>query len=1119
MMCRRRHSAWLIRFYCLLVVGLLPIYPALAQGAGEVVSALGTVEVLREGRWQPVNAGASLAAGETVRTGASSRAAILLASGTQIKLNVHSQLELKQISSPPSEGFLFTTAQTLQNILRVLSGEVWVRNSGEPLEMQTVPATATIRGTEFTLALGPQDSAWLAVVNGLVEFSNPQGSVLVAANEQAAVKVGEAPRKTVLLNPLDAVQWSLYYPPLPPTPSHDGEGETLLTPSPRVEEGGGVAAAQRYLLAGQVDAARQAIDRALALNPQDAAAYSLRSTLELTQNRRTQARADAERAIAANPSSPAAWLSLSWVQQAEFDLDAALVSAQKAVALDPNNPQALIQESSLLLGMGHLREAVSVAKRARQHAPDDAMVHTVWGFLQLAQNRVNDAREAFEAAIAQDSTLGLPHLGLGLVLFRRNQTDAAIVEMRKATLLEPLVSLYNSYLGKAFYEVKQDQRAQKYLEVAKQLDPRDPTPWLYDAIRLQSINRPVEAVENLQKSIELNDQRGVYRSRLLLDEDQATRAANLGRIYNEVGFTQLGLQQGWQSVNRDPTNHSAHRLLADSYAALPGIEAARVSELLQAQLLQPINNTPVSPQLAETRLLMPGAGPLTPSLYEFNPLFVRNQPTLFFSGLGGNQDTWGNELIVSGLTDRFSYSLGQFHYQSNGYRLNNDLENNLYNLFVQAAVTPELNLQAEYRYRETIGGDLESRYDGSFRSFQRRNFDQETARVGARYSLSPQTDVIASVIYTDFDLALDFPNVNLKLGENIKGAQAETQLLYRADDFNVITGFGAHSFDYIYSGNVAQPSTEGTQEIVYSYANIKIPDNFIWTVGLSYESDENPFAHLNEFSPKLGVQWAINDYISLRAAAFKTVKSRPATQQTIEPTQVAGFNQVIDFIQMTVSKNYGVGLDIRFSNQLFGGMEVLRRDNDVPFGTVDVPEFYLIENNHENFYSAYLNWLLSHHWVLSAAWRYEKFEDQGCIPCQLFYSTPAQLRTITLPLNIQYFDPSGFFAGLGIVYVNQNIQLLDSSSINFLPPTDPDSSLIIDPGSVTFLPTQSEDFTLINVGLGYRLPKRQGIIALEARNLFDKKFYFQDYSFQTGEPINPLYIPERTLLGRLVLNF
>jgi len=126
-------------------------------------------------------------------------------------------------------------------------------------------------------------------------------------------------------------------------------------------------------------------------------------------------------------------------------------------------------------------------------------------------------------------------------------------------------------------------------------------------------------VENLQKSIELNDDRGVYRSKLLLDEDLAARSATLGRVYNEVGFTELGLQEGRQSISRDPTNYSAHRLLADSYAALPNMEAARVNELLQAQLLQPINITPVQPQMAETRLLMPSAV-TNFSLYEFTPL-------------------------------------------------------------------------------------------------------------------------------------------------------------------------------------------------------------------------------------------------------------------------------------------------------------------------------------------------------------------------------------------------------------------------------------------------------------------------------------------------------------------
>ncbi|MCP5158796.1 MAG: tetratricopeptide repeat protein [Gammaproteobacteria bacterium] len=1071
---------WLIRFCLWLMLGLTPLCPALAEKAGEVVSLSGAAEVFREGRWQPVAVGAPLAAGEIVQIGVGSRAAILLVGGMQIKLKGYSRLELKQLVPPP-EGFIPTATQILKNILRVLDGEIWVRSS-EPLEVQTRSATATIRGTEFGLAVGPGDTARLSVVNGLVEFANPQGRVLVAANEQAEVKLGEAPRKTVLLNPLDAVQWSLYYPSV----VRDVQGH------PEIQ------AAQNHLQRGEVNAARQAIDRALARDPHDALAYSLRSNLELVQNHRAQARADAQQAVAVNPSSSTAWLSLSLVEQAEFDLDAALAAARQAVALDPKNSQALIQESGLLLGMGRLQEAVQVAAQAREQAPDDAMVNTVWGFLELAHNRVSDAREAFQAAIAQDSTLGLPHLGLGLVWFRGNQTEAAITEMRKATLLEPQVSLYNSYLGKAFYENKQDRQAQKYLDVAKQLDPHDPTPYLYDAIRLQSVNRPVEAVASLQKSIELNDERGVYRSRLLLDEDLAARSAALGHTYNEVGFTQLGLKEGWQSVNRDPTNHSAHRLLADAYAALPGVEAARASELLQAQLLQPLNITPVSPRMAETRLALPVAGPLTPSLYEFNPLFVRDRPTLSFSGLGGNQETWGNELIVSGLTDRFSYSLGQFHYQSNGYRDNNDLENNLYNLFVQTEITPDFSLQAEYRSLETSSGYLESRYDGLLRSGH-VSIEQETARIGARYSLSPQTDLIASLIYTDRDFLLSSSRNTFGTAE--KGTQAETQLIYRADDFNIITGLGAYFIDYTFSRAPMNP--DGTQKTAYSYANIKSPDSVIWTIGLGYESDDSPYARLNEFNPKFGVQWAINNQVSLRAAAFKTVKKEFATRQTLEPTQVAGFNQLIDLISLTVSKNYGIGLDVRFNEQWFGGVEALRRDNDTPFGRLNTLGSYFIELNQETFYSAYLYWMPHHEWVLSTQWRYEKFEDEGaCLPC--LAAIPARLETFSIPLNVQYFHPSGFFAGWGMTYVNQDIQA-----------TDP----LLPPDSVSFLPLQNEEFILFDVGLGYRLPKRQGLISLEVKNLLDKQFQFQDYAFQTGGVVSPLYIPERTFFGRFVLNF
>ncbi|MFZ1325479.1 MAG: FecR domain-containing protein [Candidatus Contendobacter sp.] len=1075
-------QCWL---YLLLLTLLLPVCPALAQEAGEVVGLLGTTEVWREGRWQQVDAGALLAAGEVVRTGEGSRAAILLSNGTQLKLNANSQLELKQVS--PSTVGSAPVARVLQSILRVLNGEIWVRNGGEPLEIQTVPATAAIRGTEFTLATGPGDTARLAVLAGLVEFSNPQGSVLVASDEQATVKLGEAPRKTVLLNPLDAVQWSLYYPESGAVPAQDA-------PTPNSSRHW-TQTAQAALLRGEVPQARQALDQALALDARDPLALSLRSNLELVQNRKAQARADAERAIAADPSSATAYLSLSLVQQAEFDLEGALASARQAVERDPHHVRALVQESSLLFGTGRLQEALRVAKQARHQAPEDAMVNTIWGFLQLARHRIDQGQTAFHNAIRQDSTLGLPHLGLGLALFRRNQPTAALVEMRKAALLEPLVSLYTSYLGKALYETKDDRRAHKALETAKRLDPHDPTPWFYDAVRLQSINQPVAAAESLQNSISLNDNRGVYRSRLLLDEDAAARVTTLGRIYNEVGFTALGLQEGWQSLSRDPSNYSAHRVLADSYAALPGSEAARASELLQAQLLQPINLTPVSPQLAETKLLMPTTGPLTPSLYEFNPLLVQDQPTLFFAGAGGSQNTWSDELIVSGLAEQFSYSLGQFHYQNAGYRPNSDVKNDLYNVFVQTAVTPDFSLQAEYRHRETESGDLRSLYNGSFYAFQRQNTRQDTARIGARYSLSPQTDLITSLIYTDRNFTME--GVGNSKSENvIRGTQVEAQVLHQAESCNWLNGLGAYSLD-IHSSDL--PAAQATQQNIYSYGYIKFPDPVIWTVGLSYEADEHPNAKLHKFNPKLGVQWQINEKISLRAAAFQTVKRSFIAGQTLEPTQVAGFNQLMDDVNTTVSKNYGIALDTRFNRQLFGILSLLKRNNKVPFGLLALPDYYETVNNQDDSYNAYLYWLPHHNWALSAALQYQDFKpDLSCVRCLYLY--PAEFKSLSLPVNIQYFDPSGFFAGLGIVHVSQEGQFLDFSTLSISP-------------------KKPESFTLFNIGLGYRLPNRWGVLALHINNLFDKDFYYQDDSFKTNDRMaNPIYIPERTITGKFVIN-
>ena len=57
------------------------------------------------------------------------------------------------------------------------------------------------------------------------------------------------------------------------------------------------------LSVGQVDEARAAIDRALAVDPNSGFAYAQRSIIELVQNQQEEALADAERAVELSPEA------------------------------------------------------------------------------------------------------------------------------------------------------------------------------------------------------------------------------------------------------------------------------------------------------------------------------------------------------------------------------------------------------------------------------------------------------------------------------------------------------------------------------------------------------------------------------------------------------------------------------------------------------------------------------------------------------------------------------------------------------------------------------------------------------------------------------------------------
>jgi hypothetical protein len=112
----------------------------------------------------------------------------------------------------------------------------------------------------------------------------------------------------------------------------------------------------------------------------------------------------------------------------------------------------------------------------------------------------------------------------------------------------PLNALIRNYLGKAYFDEKRGPLDETQFEIVKSLDPKDPTSWFYNAVRKRTLNRPVAALQDLQKSIELNNNRADYRSQFLLDEDLAARSASLNRIYSNLDFEAIALRSGGNSL-------------------------------------------------------------------------------------------------------------------------------------------------------------------------------------------------------------------------------------------------------------------------------------------------------------------------------------------------------------------------------------------------------------------------------------------------------------------------------------------------------------------------------------------------------------------------------------------
>ena len=262
-----------------------------------------------------------------------------------------------------------------------------------------------------------------------------------------------------------------------------------------------------------------------------------------------------------------------------------------------------------------------------------------------------------------------------------------------------------------------------------------------------------------------------------------------------------------------------------------------------------------------------------------------------------------------------------------------------------------------------------------------------------------------------------------------------------------------------------------------------------------------------KFNPKFGLQWNITADFRLRAAWFETVKSALIANQTLEPTQVAGFNQLFDDVNGTKARRKGIGLDARIANNVYGGFELSQRDLDVPYFQ-DNAFTGETEKQHETLHRAYLYWLPHPNWAIKGEYQYEKFSRKPISSEEFATGTlaPSRIETSSVPVSLNYFSPSGIIGKLTGTYVRQDLQRSGTSILD---------ARVNDPGAGV------SDFFMLDAILGYRLPNRRGIFSLEGRNLLNENIVFRNGPLQISDKLlyDQRYSPDRTFFLRLTLNF
>jgi tetratricopeptide (TPR) repeat protein len=915
----------------------------------QIVERQGMVEFLSSGSttWAPVRINQILHPSDRLRTGANSRAALRWSNQSIVPLGASTEIE---VLPPPSPSVLCG--------LHLFYGIISFFHRDKPGRIQIITrgAVAGVEGTEFVMSVNSVDETTLSVIDGEVKFGNARNVLVLTNGQQAVVDLGKTPVRTAGFIANNLLQWCFYYPAVldPDDLQLTADEQKNLAASLDAYHAGDLPVAlEKFPAQPAASKAVKIYHAALLLsvgNVSDSEkilssfSNSSKRDQRLVAALRELIAAVKRQAISSNPNPKFAteFLADSYYEQSlairETSLENALKLARQAATNSPQFGFAWERVAELEFSFGRTDKALDDLDKSLALAPRNAQALALKGFLLAAQNQTHEAISWFNRALAANSALGNAWLGRGLCKIRLGDATGGREDLLVAAALEPQRAELRSYLGKAYAETGDFKRAATEFHHAKKLDPNDPTAWLYSALLDRQENQINDAIRDLEKSESLNDNRSVYRSRLLLDEDQAVRSASLATMFKDAGMDDVSVREASRAVNYDYANYSAHLFLADSYNQLRDpndinlrYETPAESEYLVADLLAPTSAGPLSPTISQG---------------EYSRLFARD-------GFGVASDTeylsrgaWTESGAQFGVFGNFSYDLEAFYRTDPGQRGNDDIEQRQLSLTAKQQLTPKDSVYLDVEQYDADYGDVFQHYNQSSANPDVRYRETQTPNISLGYNHEWSPGIHTLFFATRLEDTLSFTNPaeptlvafmpqfppappmltslqGLTMAENFKNRltiySGELQQIWEQPKHTTIIGtrvqyghfdtaslqdtpstlvgiFSSPAADQNFTSLFRRISFYGYHQWQIfeplqligglAYDRITFPENFRTAPVSGNEKTED------QLSPKAGLIWTPLENTTARFAFTRSLSGASVDQSyQIEPSQVAGFIQ------------------------------------------------------------------------------------------------------------------------------------------------------------------------------------------------------------------------------------